>query len=108
MVRLSTLDLNHIKTAVLHRQTIYEQNNTSLYVESNEECLFGKNVKIIHNLGQRPVCLTAEEKDELTTKYEKGMTMSALACEYGCHYTTVGRILRKRGVGIRDTCHGKQ
>jgi len=104
-VRLSALDLNHIKTAVLHRQTIYEYNNTALPGESNEECLFGENAKIIHNLGKRPVCLTAEEKDELIIKYENGITMSALACEYGCHYTTVGRILRKRGVGIRDACH---
>jgi len=71
LVRLSTLDLNHIKTAVLHRQTIYEHNNTALHIESNEECLFGENVKIIHNLGQRSVCLTAEEEDELTIKYEK-------------------------------------
>jgi len=104
MVRLSTLDLNHIKTAVLHRQTICERNNTALSAESNEEYPFGENVKIIQNLGQRQVCPTAEEKEELIIKYENGMTMSDLACEYGCHHTTVGRILRKRGVAIRDTC----
>ena len=87
---------------MLHRQAISERKDTALHVESNEVCPFGKNVKMIRSLTQRPVYLTANEKDEIATKYENGLTMSDLAREYGCHYTTVGRILRKKEVNIRD------
>jgi len=102
MVRLSALYLNNAQTAVLHRQAISARNGAALHIESNEVCPFGKNVKMIRNLTQRPVYLTANEKDEIAIKYENGLTMSDLAREYGCHYTTVGRLLRKKEVNIRD------
>lgn len=35
--------------------------------------------------------------------YRKGMSMAAIARLYGCHYTTIGRILRKRNVPIRQS-----
>jgi len=48
------------------------------------------------------ILLTPAEKDDVATKYEDGMTMTAVAKAYGCHYTTVGRILRKKGIAIRE------
>ena len=45
--------------------------------------------------------LTHTERDEVVAKYLSGMTMAAIADIYGYHYTTVGSILRKRGVVIR-------
>ena len=48
------------------------------------------------------VLLTPAEKDGAVVKYESGMTMTAVADFYGCHYTTVGRLLRTRGVEIRE------
>jgi hypothetical protein len=49
----------------------------------------------------KPKLLTPAEKDELVGKYESGMNMTTVSAWYGCHYTTVGRILRQRGVAIR-------
>jgi DNA-directed RNA polymerase specialized sigma24 family protein len=46
--------------------------------------------------------LTPVEQDEVVAKYESGMTMTAIADEYGCHYTTVGRLLRARKAVIRE------
>ncbi|MDR2569381.1 MAG: hypothetical protein LBD23_03655 [Oscillospiraceae bacterium] len=45
---------------------------------------------------------TDAEKDDVMVKCESGMSMAAIARGYGCHYTTIESILRKRGVTIRD------
>jgi hypothetical protein len=50
----------------------------------------------------RPKLLTPSEKEDVAVKYESGMTMTAIANEYRCHYTTVGYILRSKGVEIGD------
>lgn len=50
---------------------------------------------MISEIVQRQVILTPVEKDEVVKKYLSGMSMSAIADQYGCHYTTIGRILRK-------------
>ena len=102
MVRLSALDLNTVRTAVLHRSEILKRGYIGISSKMDEDCPFGENVKMIRMLTQRHVCLTAPEKDAIAIKYERGATMLDLAGEYGCHYTTVGRILRKRGAIIRD------
>ena len=49
-----------------------------------------------------PKLLTPSEKDKVVEKYESGLTMTAIATEFGCHYTTVGRILRQLGISIRN------
>lgn len=47
--------------------------------------------------------LIEAERVEVEKMYRNGMTMTAIARFYGCHYTTVGRILRRRNVPIRET-----
>jgi hypothetical protein len=51
--------------------------------------VYGEDVKMArqHTLKCKP--LMSAEKDEMVAKY-------------GCHYTEVGRLLRQRGVGIRE------
>jgi intein-encoded DNA endonuclease-like protein len=49
----------------------------------------------------RSKLLTPDEKDEIASKYKNGATMITLAGIYRCHHTTVGRILRKKGIDIR-------
>ena len=44
--------------------------------------------------------LTEAQRAEAEIMYRKGMTMSAIADTFGCHYTTIGRILRQRNVPI--------
>ena len=62
---------------------------------------FGQDVKIVCHTTRRYTHLTDEEKDAIVRKYQGGMTMMALAAEYQCHHTTVGRLLRKRGAKVR-------
>ena len=102
-MRISALDLNNIKKAAMYRPNILERsiNHAEAPVNSREEYPFGENVKMIHHITRRPKYFTSEEKDELILKYEKGTTMADLAKIYGCHNTTIGRILRKRNVEIR-------
>ena len=72
-------------------------------IESNDKpSLFGDTVKMISSRTLKPTLLTPAEKDEVVSKYESGMTMTAIADIYGCHRTTVGDILRKKGVAIRE------
>ena len=66
-----------------------------------EQNLYGENVKMVRNIARKSKYLTPEEKDELVKKFENGATMTALAQLYGCHHTTIGRVLRKMGVTIR-------
>jgi DNA-directed RNA polymerase specialized sigma24 family protein len=70
-------------------------------VKQVRENLYGENVKIIRQYKLTLKLLTPIEKDEVVDKYETGMTMTEIANIYGCHYTTVGRLLRRRGVEIR-------
>lgn len=100
MVRISTLNLNNVNAAISHRQSILEMHpREELTIDKTHvRYSIDEDAKTIHALTQRLKILTNDEKDELEAKYEGGMTMAALANEYGCHYTTVGRILRSRNV----------
>ncbi len=40
--------------------------------------------------------LTPAEQTEAIAKYKNGMTMTAIANLYGCHYITISRLLRPR------------
>ena len=100
MVRISGLYLNPIQTALACRKALLE--NDLLVEPTAKPPLFGEDVKMISNRTLKPTLLTPAEKDEVASKYESGMTMTAIADVYGCHRTTVGDILRKKGVVIRE------
>ena len=103
VVRLTGLDLNNIKAALAQRATLLKHSlgGEAPIVKDEEPNPYGENVRIAKSLRQRQIILTPAEKDEVVVKYQSGMTMSAIARIYGCHHTTIGKILRKRGVEIR-------
>jgi len=100
MVRISTLDLKKIKNAAKCHNSILKRDCSDR--NAIDTSVFGKDVKMVSRLTIRPRILTDTEKAELEEKYKDGMTMTDLANIYGCHCTTVGRILRKRSVTIRE------
>jgi len=104
LVRVSALNLNNLKTALAHRSAILNNiiSDENAFVNSREENPFGEDVKMVRKIKQKQIILTPAEKDEIAPKYESGLTMTAIADQYGCHYTTIGRILRQRGVAIRE------
>ena len=104
LVRVSTLNLNNLKTALVHRSAILVNILTDerVIVNSCDENPFGEDVKMVRKITQKQKYLTHDEKAEIALKYQNGMSMTAIAGEYGCHYTTVGRVLRQNGVKIRD------
>ena len=57
-------------------------------------CPYDLSVEIVCKITQPQKLLKSTEKHEIKAKYENGMTMAAIASLYGCHYTTVGRILK--------------
>ena len=103
-MRLSVLDLNNVKTALSHRSAILNNilADESPVFNSETPNLYGEDVKMVRKRTLKHVLLTPAEKDEVVVKYESGMTMTAIANEYGCHYTTVGGILRRKGIAIRE------
>ena len=105
-MRLFTPYLNNsIKNALKHRTAILNgimMDGEPFVKLKIDDHPFGEDVKMVRQHTLNPVLLTPAEKDEVIVKYENGLNMSEIADEYGCHYTTVGRLLRKRGVVIRE------
>ena len=99
-MRTSAHHLNKVRVALRHRSAILERSDLAENRPIREN-LYGEDVKIVSELKLNPRWLTSAEKDEAVAKYAQGMTMTAIAADYGCHYTTVGVALRQRGVEIR-------
>lgn len=106
LVRISAPYLNNsLEKAVAYRAKILKKslkNSAASSKSQKEDQPFGEDVKMVRQHRLKCRLLTPTEQDEVVTKYKSGMTMTAIADEYGCHYTTVGRLLRARGVEIRQ------
>ncbi len=99
-MRISTpYSNNSVNTALLHRSAILA-NFRMDGAASIKACPFGENIKMIQEIKQKQIILTVAEQDEAIAKYESGMNMSEIARLYDCHYTTIGRLLRNRGIMI--------
>lgn len=88
----------------MHKKTLKNSLKDEAVISnpSHDERPFGEDVKMVCKHKLKCKLLTPTEQDDVVAKYESGMTMTAIADEYGCHYTTVGRLLRKRGCTIRE------
>ena len=62
---------------------------------------FGEDVKMVRQHKLKSRLLTPAEQYEAVAKYQTGMTMTAVADLYGCHRTTILKLLRNRGCTIR-------
>ncbi|MCL2254931.1 MAG: hypothetical protein FWC09_10865 [Lachnospiraceae bacterium] len=100
-LRVSGRYLKKLKTALSHRSAILNDSLREVR-ESVKENLYGNDVKIVRKNTRKLRFLTDAEKDGVAEKYQSGMTMMAIADLYGCHYTTVGCVLRVKGVEIRS------
>lgn len=104
MVRISTLNLKKVKDALAcHNSIIQILNEYDIPLD----CLPDKSpdspeAKLVNSLSVRQVILTEEQKAQAELMYRDGQTMSTIAKAFGCHYTTIGRILRRRKVPIRE------
>ena len=103
LVRLSGLDSNKCKVALTHKRNILKNSigDTQKPVNPSESHSFGEDIKMVRRNTRKQTYLTNKEKDAVVIKYQEGLTMMTLANEYGCHYTTIGRVLRNKGVEIR-------
>ena len=104
MVPISTLNLKKVKDALAcHNSIIQILNGYDIPLD----CPANKSpdspeAKLVNSLSVRQVILTEEQKAQAELMYRDGQTMSAIAKVFGCHYTTIGRILRRRKVPIRE------
>ena len=106
LVRMSVPHLNKpLERAVAYRAEILKRNSGNDAIvddsPSKDTYPFGEGAKMVRRHKLKSKHLTPTEQDEVVVKYESGMTMTAIANQYGCHYTTIGTLLRKRGVKIR-------
>jgi len=104
LVRISALDLNNVRAALKHRpiKLTLSLADNGVFVKEELKCPYGEDVKMVQEIAHRQTRLSSAEKDEVVGKYESGMTMMAIAEIYGCHYTTIGSILRKRNTPLRQ------
>ena len=101
-LRLSGLNLNNCLDALEARIAILKRKPRvkTTYPKPEESSVSGGSFKLVRNITQKQKYLTPAEKDEVLIKYDSGMTMVAIADLYGCHHTTIGSILRKKGVFV--------
>jgi len=103
-LRVTAPDLNKVKAALVHRSAILDRANqtdeteTAAYTETN---IWGEGVKIIRKCKPNRKPFTLAEKEDFVKKYQAGMSMGAIAREYGCNHSTIWRILKRMGVEIR-------
>jgi DNA invertase Pin-like site-specific DNA recombinase len=104
-LRISGLYLNHVKPALSARSAIFErilrnrERNETATIEHHRVNIYGENVKMASEHKLKLKLLTPTERDEVAEKYKSGMSKIAIADLYSCHPTTVGRILRRMGLG---------
>ena len=104
LVRITTPNLKKIKEALACHNTIVQiLNEYDIPLDCPPDKLPGSpEVKLVNSLSVRQVILTEDQKALAELMYRDGQTMSAIAKVFGCHYTTIGRILRRRKVPIRE------
>jgi DNA-directed RNA polymerase specialized sigma24 family protein len=96
--------LNHLQTAVAYKKALLNgiiSGKPEFAVPNQDENFYGEDVKVVGKIAQKQKYLTPPEKDEVVEKYADGLTIKEIAKIYGCHRSTVRRILVKRGVAIR-------
>ena len=104
-MRILARDLNKVKTALALRSAILERGMVADLTETTkptEENVWGEGVKIIKKCTSNRKPFTTSEKEDFAEKYQSGMSMGAIAREYNCNHVTVGRILRRMNVKIRN------
>ena len=103
LMPLTTLNLKKVKAALACRASILERlDKGKLSINKPERKYpYDEDTKIVKELRVKQKFLTMEEQAEVENLYRKGMTMTAIAKCYGCHCSTIGRILRRRNVSIR-------
>lgn len=101
VVRVSRLYSKNLETAAAHcsanKLSISDENSI---VKPEIKNPYGDDVKMVRKIIKKQKYLTDAEKDEVVSKYQSGMSMTKIADLYGCHQTTVGALLRKRGVAV--------
>ena len=100
---LSTLDLKKVKAALACRSSILEQIDRGELPSDKPEQKYPypEGTKFANKINVKQTILSEADKAAVENMYLSGMSMSAIARIYNCHYTTIGRILRKRNVPIR-------
>ena len=104
VVRISTLNLKKVKGALACHNSIARilsgSDTPPNRPADNPPDYVG--TKLVNSLSVQQVILSEEQKAQAELMYRDGQTMSAIAKAFGCHYTTIGRILRRRKVPIRE------
>lgn len=95
LVPLTTLNLKKVKAALACRASILERlDSGKLSINKPERKYpYDEDTKIVKELRVKQKFLTMDEQAEVENLYRKGMTMTAIAKCYGCHCSTIGRIL---------------
>ncbi len=86
------------RTRILRHSIGLETGNVNSFADAH---LYGEDVKMVRRHKLHCRLLTPTEQDEAIAKYKTGMTMTDVANLYGCHYTTIGRLLKQRGISKR-------
>jgi len=111
-LRISGLYFNPIHTVLKIRTKIAKKilcgeadtvkaSESDLFNEKSAR--FGEDAKVVRKHKLKLTLLTPEEKDEAVEKYQSGLSQAEIADMLGCHHSTISRLLKQRGVEVRQT-----
>lgn len=100
---ITTPNLKKVKRAWVCRASILERlDKGELPIDKpDRKHPYRRGTKFVNKIIVKQTILSEAEKAAVENMYLSGMSMSDIARIYGCHYTTIGRILRRRNVPIR-------
>lgn len=99
MVPISTPDLKKVQAALKAKNAVIKriEAGEAKPIIAETPNLYGDDVKMVNQRKLHPIMLTDNEKQEVVIKFRSGMTKTAIASIYGCHPSTIYRILCRMG-----------
>ena len=103
LMPLTTLNLKKVKAALACRASILGRiDRGEIPIDKpDRKYPYPSGTKFVNKINVKQTILSEADKVAVENMYLSGMSMSDIARIYGCHYTTIGRILRRRNVPIR-------
>ena len=103
-MQISGRNLNKVQAALTRRSAILESSlrDETAVAKTEKANFYDEDIKMVSQHTLNPKFLTPTEKDEAVTRYESGMSMTAVANLYGCHRTTIRDVLQAKGIATRN------
>ena len=107
LVGLSGLDSNRFDCVISFKESLPTEDTHTDNISGNPREINEYGETVVKRIQQIHIHLKVEEIELLIKGYKEGKSVYQLAREFGCHRTTVGKILRRQGVNVTNCKYSK-